>query len=989
MNNDSSLDPKKPDFPMASQIKKAKSQVDSWAIRKEDYSEIEEVLEQNNLQSARRLKEDNPLNNAGLRRLSLTGINCELDPSFHWLKLNRLSWFGQRVPPTDAIRIGESVSQDEDEPTRPRPSNSPTQAFDALRDEFCSPLSTVIGGLSYNPLPGKIFCRHISWQGLQDGTSMNGLHGLEVFARTIKPDSIPVVKSLLVTAGDDDVEEHKVLVHGVEEGYQLREGMPRSPLTFDFAAPQRAVAIEFGYITDEVVDGSDTSKALRITDVLLVAKDSEGTKLITSSAEEISTNRLQGYPGQLNRLQPDRPLYVIGVRHEKGEISTVELQLLLERDAAKVLIVARIWHEALPPAAVTQGVLVAEGGRGSFAEFTGALGQLEEPVDMRGEPIPFRSERTHLIPLPFRLNRAVVMLRGFKLQTLDQTPREISRISVEVNPFQFGQQRVSQTPGVFSIDRGGSVSLEPTGELKSPERGSWGFRIYVYYTLVAWDSDQVDLEVAQATLVSPPIEQDKDVVSPLLLADPCRISSQTTGCGPLFGALQGFKYHMRQGQEIETFILSVGQSDLFQVGQTDVSGDSGISDGLAIPTLVRDGVLKWEIMTSLAGGDEYSREVRGTVLAGSSVQLRSPFSGPGVFLSPPRVGLRQTPNSFLDGWSSILTSISGDLAFLGLGSFRFDPDGPVRELEVELYAENYNGQVLQWSLGAGISTAPWIAGGAFASDGLESRVFGFPTIASLSRKAILPRVGIEVRMIEFIGYPETISITPRQFGVIRNTGSLPVVVALDAIGGTEPLSFNFVLFLKGDVLPIETEVAIFPQQSLFIGGAFSPSSLYTPDDANMYSAELAFRTSISNLSLIGINASARLLQIDASGEVIPSVVAFVVTPQNAGRTLTRNVFITSTGRSPLVIAAIELESESGNELGSSSSVFRWTVLSASPREFVSSGAIGTIAPGSSLGIQILLPSPLPPQPLTGGIEDRLIVKSNAGDLYLRLIVFYQ
>jgi hypothetical protein len=106
-------------------------------------------------------------------------------------------------------------------------------------------------------------------------------------------------------------------------------------------------------------------------------------------------------------LRANTVFNLVGVRHQGGAITSVELRFHdPENHILEPQIVFRIWHEPLPLSAVKQGTLATEGGRGAFAPPS------DRPViRLPPPPVPFGPDE---IRLPFRCNRAVVMLRGFK-----------------------------------------------------------------------------------------------------------------------------------------------------------------------------------------------------------------------------------------------------------------------------------------------------------------------------------------------------------------------------------------------------------------------------------------------------------------------------------------------------------------------------------------------------------------------------------------------
>ena len=80
-------------------------------------------------------------------------------------------------------------------------------------------------------------------------------------------------------------------------------------------------------------------------------------------------------------------------------------------------------------------------------------------MDESGNRLPLGPVR---MKLPFLCDRALVMLRGFKLQFFDENPHEISVVNASVRLQTYGW-------GIARVEPGGDVVLEPTGALNSTE----------------------------------------------------------------------------------------------------------------------------------------------------------------------------------------------------------------------------------------------------------------------------------------------------------------------------------------------------------------------------------------------------------------------------------------------------------------------------------------------------------------------------------------
>jgi|GEM_PF-5848222 len=441
-------------------------------------------------------------------------------PATCWLTPNRLDWFGAQPPSTGAIG-----------------GDLPT----ALHNEFCSPLSAIVGGVSVD-LTEAESRRFVSWADVPERSSPNRIPNLAFVVRSTRPASVPLISTVQINKGSQSVPQ-KVLLNGGAERSSLAPG-ERPSLFIDFLVTQRAVALEFGYIGPE--DHIDHDN------VRLIAYDPTGEEIIESNAEVIQQPRITV-----------RSLFVVGVRDMHANIATVELRfenLLTD----SVAIVSRIWHEALPPAAIRQGTISNESGPGAFAPPPPA-GVIQIPplteIPFPGSPYPIGSER---VRIPFHCDHAVVMLRGFKLEFLDQRPHEVRRIEVDVNPRR-SDRSTETAPGVFEVERGGSITLEATGSLESGEPRASGSRLLIYYTLIAWDSEQMDLVTAHGQQIQSMPQDTVFAGHTIRVADPCSVPAAervnrdpTTVCGPLLGATQGFEFRMPQDQEVDFLRLAIG-----------------------------------------------------------------------------------------------------------------------------------------------------------------------------------------------------------------------------------------------------------------------------------------------------------------------------------------------------------------------------------------------------------------------------------------------
>ncbi len=889
---------------------------------------------------------------SGRRGLSSAGV-CT-----HWLPPNRFDWF-DKSPPDDgtiAFEVNSSKTNRRD-------------GSQALRAEFCSPLSTAISADSADLLSEE-YGQFISWGNQPEFSSPNAIPGIEL---TVRP-NLERSPAFLLTRrlnfrGRDGIDgtgvDRKVLILGMDPNFQEAESLPDASLLWiDFIVPQRAVALEFGFLgeDDATIEGRH---------VEMVGYDRFDNPFVTSHANEFLGQRDNSLPA--NTIN-----FLIGVRSAEGELASVSLRFTGAQNRSKPQAIARIWHEPLPPAAVLQGTLVTEGGKGSFAPFVADGFHLEDPKDRDGVTIPFRDHRTQNVTMPFHCDRGVVMLRGFKLQFLDQSPHEFTRLAVEVNPWQVGGSAY-QSPGDFSVLRGSTITLEPNGSLYTRERGVLGFRVYIHYTLIVWDSEQVDLSTVCGEISERGLKQDELVEEAgLVLADPCStVSGQTPGidCGNLFGALQGFELRTPEDQEWELVRLICGRPGGAPDGGTLLEGSGHGVEDITAPDLRREARgLSWSFGSWLQGGDNYTRRVRGTVLTGGGLRLQTGNTSIGVILDP--VGYRPDSQTFFPFDPLPHADIDGDIGFVGLGAFTFAPDGPLREVELELLGDDYDGQTVTWKAAAGISTQPLITGGAgffFSPAETFGIAFPFPVFGALSRRQLVPRMQVAVHDMVFEGHMDTISSMPTQFGVVHNLGNLPLILASFRQQGPEYASFAFRFSQRGVSSLPSMPLVLAVGESLVIGGIFYPSE--PPLQGAIFRARLDFETNIGQS--IQVLVTGTVTASSPSGMFIGEALDFgIVNLRSQRRMPTHNALLFSNGESPLVLQPVTI---AYNTSDGGSFVPR-VITPLAGNRIPPPGARYQLDSGDTMLIEIAI------APIAVGIIDAsLIFQSNAGPISTRIL----
>lgn len=813
----------------------------------------------------------------------------------HYLPANRFEWWDLEaqglVPPTGPISaIGSGAG--------------PGDVDQIFYSEFCSPLSTLVG-TDLRLVDSVGAGRSLTWDTLVDGASPNALPAVEFAVRSQRPGSVPVIREVEVVLGPTMRGRRKVLVNGVEEGHELDPTKVRPSLFLDFFAHQRAVGLECGFLGEE-------GRQIDAGSVILVARDDAGEVLVESRGGHLFPN-----PWVANAVYQ-----YIGARHQGGAIRSVELRLE-NRDAAilEPQVVYRIWHEPLPPAVVTKGTAAVEfdpnppvdsGGDGVFRvpPHDGPLGPIE-------------------VELPYRCDRAVVAMRGFKMFFLDQHPHKVDDIEALIGGPPFGSD--ARVPGIFETERGGRATLVPGGRLTTDDDAPPGYRILIYFLVLAWDSDQVDLlPVSGYTGES----QDQDGLwnSTITVRDPCLPPDPGTGppppgdgtsCGDLSAALQGFRFRsLEGGEEIEELRLAMGQ---FGIGQALVVGTEGSSllpagvqaaprrEIVEIRSLARSalGTIEWNFQSWAQDARRTFRAAQGTILTGRS--LVNPGWRVGLVSEPKTFGRRDPAQPFFEVYDSEGQpwSFVADMGFLALSTFRFRPEGKVRELEIEVDGFEYDGRFVKWRLGGGISVSPPVTGG-----GGRRHLTGVASFGGVVRKALVADTRLAVQHLRFEGAVRgALSLEPSRYGAIRNDGNVPVLLTRAERGGPHVGEYNFLLEYRGDIFQHwevvdRAPLVLNPGETLVVGGRFFPQVDAGPQDAPRL-AWVDFETNASLFPTVRVEAAGHTIPANALGAMVPAEVNFGLVDVDASNYPlgfpTRNVLLVSSGDTPLLIDSLALD----------------------------------------------------------------------------------
>ena len=542
--------------------------------------------------------------------------------------------------------------------------------------------------------------------------------------------------------------------------------------------------------------------------------------------------------------------HTIGVRDRNGRISSVKLEFTTDRadlpegqEGSKVLepqVVSRVWFEPLPPAAVNQGVVGFE---------IRSPGDVERPDVIR---VP-EFQQTYgqalgpiTVNLPYRFDRAVVFMRGFRLESMDFQPYPLTEFKAAVtqNDTRFDLQENISTGGVVTLNPR-SVTITPDVSFKSDENNPKPFRGVVYYTLLGWDSKQVTLQTSSGERHSNSIEPLSSAT--MTLQDYCGIylpqdeDRNNALCGPLFGGVSEFLFDLQTPTDIEEFYLWPG----FQRGFGQPVAPSGNGSLARYP----GSSIGWTTTFYFDGTDHdsYHGHWSGTVLTGKSLALgpedfpgRPPGISDSAFLTGaiplaiPNVGPRQRRDDYIFDADTIRNDwqlswpVVGDAAFVGLNIFQFRPGGePVQQLDFEAMGAAYDGRILDWKMGMGINTLPPITNG-----NRKRSVFGIPVFGAVKRNTDVAEPQLSASPI-FIRDALAGCANPSRWnaGTLDNRGDgAALITGVNKGNTTEDDYFTYHFIWRGTRMDLAEMQSRLPLQlrqgeSLFISAEYRPPGL--------------------------------------------------------------------------------------------------------------------------------------------------------------------
>ena len=793
--------------------------------------------------------------------------------------------------------------------------------------EFSTALATVVGS-STSSGPNSPVDQGFSvlpWDGggLQ---SPNDIPGIPFAVRTQRPDSQPVLRAYSV-AGRSTAPI--VLANDPEPGHTLAQPEHgfRPSLWIDFNTPQRAVGLEYGYIAEP----DHLEDFIRTPGVKLIAYDTHGRQITSSAGNQEGLGE-----GVLHSRKLD---HKIGVRDQLGRIATVELRFGRDREdrpegeqGDPILVpqaIFRVWHEPLPPAAVRQGVVGFEQREGQAGvellpveEFQQIYGQPPGPVTLQ---------------LPFRCDRALVLLRGMRVLALDRRPHPLKVIEIGVTQDRTELPLTETVPGSGLAVAPRSVTLSATGNFEAQDATMPPFRFIAYYTLIAWDSTQASIQTPSGELTTTSTEDHHD--SALRVADPCGGSwpdapSRTARCGPLLGALQRFRFQFPEAEDLDGWYLFPGYQRGFGLP----------SDRLSAALSANGNQITWGL-SSLFDGDVqagYTRTVAGAIMTGvglylgpeareqlasgevpATVNAYTEGSFPYItYRLPPRSSpsaYKITAGQYREGgWS---WPAYGDVAFVGLHLFTFQPEGAIRELDIEVQGAFYDGHTIDWQLGGGVNTTDDDTDdGEYAS--------AFPVFGVIRRNG--PRGHARLNLAEIHLRNAVVGCDNQSdLGWIENggDGSVSITEAAQRTGGDEAF-FGYRFFWRGlelsaDELQARLPIQLRPGERLQIRARYTPDrTAGIPGARRVHHSTLRLATNSPAYPQVLFNTDGATLAGTASARWDPESVTFgrraPRRPRDPGlddgtdasevlQPRTKSALLVSTGQMPLCLRDLRLE----------------------------------------------------------------------------------
>jgi hypothetical protein len=265
---------------------------------------------------------------------------------------------------------------------------------------------------------------------------------------------------------------------------------------------------------------------------------------------------------------------------------------------------------------------------------------------------------------------------------------------------------------------------------------------------------------------------------------------------------------------------------------------------------------------------------------------------------------RRRNNEFFLPWQTLRRAgfswpVTAQMGAVGMRLFDMYPDGPVRELEVELQGVHYDGEVLDWQLGAGVQTLPPVG-----NQDEHHSVLGWPQFVGVRPKSGFAAPRIETQDLEFNGAAAGVT-TPAAdvLGAVRNTGDTAALITGVSKGqfAVDP-EFDYFFALGNQLFDLNRlqqnlPLTLRPGQILLISARFTPGAADPP----MHTGVLNFT---SNAGRFRVLARGRVIAANPQGQWNPRQLNFRLTP--TGETPTLAAALESTGTTPLVVRSLRV-----------------------------------------------------------------------------------
>ncbi|MBS0658744.1 MAG: hypothetical protein JSR82_10930 [Verrucomicrobia bacterium] len=779
------------------------------------------------------------------------------------------------------------------------PADGPTTS--AFESEFCPPLARVVGDPSGAPAGFAV----TSWVGVP--SMMVLAKTAEFAARYDYPRSHPEVMSIIPSAGRPPLTALINRYYG-----PLPLSLPgdnfRPALWLDFERAQRAVGLEFGFVPLPDANRAEMDGQA----VHLLAYDKSGRVVAEARGGPISILR-------------SSLAHRIGVRRQAADIWSVKL--LFERGSGLNIqdqqALLRVWHEPLPPAAVRQGAVTV----GAF-----------NPGGARQGPLSLGTVEARL---PFQCDRALIYLRGFWLKYADATAHDTGAVAAGFGP---AAGLVQQT------DPGGLVRWTPEATLRPVQTAPVaGVQALLYYGIMAWDSQQVEL-------FSTPAGGESRAADPYAALIDLQVPEQagselgwgTSGVNPtwktqtealrgqLYGALGGFGLTAdADHDDIALFGMSVGAYHWLEQKELYWTPESG-------GPFPAQRSLRWPTRGYFHGdaADGFVARLTGTILSGRSLRAQpeaaaapeyssvwtqtSPF-----ILAYPLVEARPpagSTNYWARGWRDNRAGrqsipLGGEVAVVGLRQFDFAPGDPFREIEAEIHGANYDGRTIDWQQGKGTVTDNAGSGGPF-----EVRVW--PMAATVRRKAGFAQARLQVTRIATVDaiYAKPWmagTSTSLQAGIVRNTGEADVLIDRFLPASTAAADRRFSLrgvVWRGETLSVDDFAARHPLQ-LRPGEELQVMLQYTPDPAwprngawfsengalSVLTNDVNVATTLTGQASVHADVARGYLEALTPGGGTPSTWDFGRQKEVAGTEVSIGALVTDVGGVPLTVSSVAFQ----------------------------------------------------------------------------------